>query len=155
MDLNKAQVIGNITQDIELKQTPNGQSVTNFGVATNRRWTDSSWNMQEQTEFHNIVLWWKLAEIAWQYLQKGRKIFLEWRLQTRTWEAQDWTKRYRTEIVWENMIMLWWKWDNDWSSNSNFTPNNNSSSNFSNSTPAVKKSIPKQEEEISIEDIPF
>jgi len=155
MDLNKAQVIGNITQDIELKQTPNGQSVTNFGVATNRRWTDSSWNMQEQTEFHNIVLWWKLAEIAWQYLQKGRKIFLEWRLQTRTWEAQDWTKRYRTEIVWENMIMLWWKWENDWSSNSNFTPNNNSSSNFSNSTPAVKKSIPKQEEEISIEDIPF
>ena len=70
MDLNKAQVIGNVTQDIELKQTPNGQNVTSFSVATNRSWTDSSGNKQEQTEFHNIVLWGKLAEIAGQYITK-------------------------------------------------------------------------------------
>jgi|TARA_Y100001960_G_C14586903_1_gene783639 single-strand DNA-binding protein len=106
MDLNKAQVIGRITQDIELKQTPNGQNVCSFSVATNRNWTDSSGMRQEQAEFHNIVLWAKLAEIAGQYLTKGQKVFIEGRLQTRSWEAQDGTKRYRTEIVGENMIML-------------------------------------------------
>lgn len=147
MDLNKAQVIGRITQDLELKQTPNGQSVISFSVATNRNWTDSSGMKQEQVEFHNIVFWGKLAEIAWEYLNKWSKLFVEWRLQTRTWEAQDWTKRYKTEIVWENMIMLDSKWD------SNNTISNNSFE--SNSTPAVKKTTPKKEEEISIEDIPF
>jgi len=147
MDLNKAQIIGRITQDLELKQTPNGQSVISFSVATNRNWNDSNWMRQEQVEFHNVVLWWKLAEIAWEYLNKWSKLFLEWRLQTRTWEAQDWTKRYKTEVVWENMIMLDSKWDS-----SNTSSNNSFDSN---STPAVKKSTPKKEEEISIEDIPF
>ena len=148
MDLNKAQVIGRITQDLELKQTPNGQNVISFSVATNRNWTDSSGMKQEQVEFHNIVFWWKLAEIAWQYLKKWSKLFIEWRLQTRSWEAQDWTKRYRTEIVWENMIMLDSRWDDSW-----FTPS--SSDTAKNDTPAVKKSKPKKEEEISVEDIPF
>ncbi len=145
MDLNKAQIIGRITQDLELKQTPNGQSVISFSVATNRNWTDSSWIKQEQVEFHNVVLWGKLAEIADKYLNKWSKIFIEWRLQTRTWEAQDWTKRYKTEIVWENMIMLDSKSDSE-------SFQSNSSTNES---PAVKKTNPKVEEEISIEDIPF
>ncbi len=151
MDLNKAQIIGRITQDLELKQTPNGQNVLSFSLATNRNWVDSSWTKQEQVEFHNIVLWWKLSEIAAQYLGKWRKVYIEGRLQTRSWEAQDGTKRYKTEIVWENMIMLDWK--NEGQSN-----NNNSSywhDNYNNDSPAVKKSSPKQEEEISIEDIPF
>lgn len=147
MDLNKAQVIGRITQDLELKQTPNGQNVLSFSLATNRNWIDWSGNKQEQVEFHNIVLWWKLAEIAMQYCGKWRRIFIEGRLQTRTWEAQDGTKRYKTEIVWENMIMLDWK--SEWSSD-----NSNSFSN-ENASPAIRKSSPKQEEEISIEDIPF
>lgn len=147
MDLNKAQVIGRITQDLELKQTPNGQNVLSFSLATNRNWTDSTWNKQEQVEFHNVVLWGKLAEIAMQYLWKWRRVFIEGRLQTRTWEAQDGTKRYKTEIVWENMIMLDAK--SEWGSE-----NNNSFSN-ENSSPAIRKSSPKQEEEISIEDIPF
>ncbi len=152
MDLNKAQVIGNVTQDIELKQTPNGQNVTSFSIATNRSWTDSSGNKQEQTEFHNIVLWGKLAEIAGQYVIKGQKLFLEWRLQTRNWEAQDGSKRYRTEIVWDNLIMLGRKGESsEWA---NHTPKTNNSFN-STSTPTIKKSVPKQEEEISIEDIPF
>ncbi len=147
MDLNKAQIIGRITQDLELKQTPNGQNVMSFSVATNRNWTDSSWMKQEQVEFHNVVLWWKLSEIANQYLWKWKKVYIEWRIQTRSWEAQDWTKRYKTEIVWENMIMLDSKNDSMWESFSNSSDTNN--------TPAVKKSSPKQEEEISIEDIPF
>ena len=146
MDLNKAQIIGRITQDLELKQTPNGQNVTSFSVATNRNWTDSSWIKQEQVEFHNVVLWWKLAEIANQYLSKWKKIFIEWRIQTRSWEAQDGTKRYKTEIVWENMIMLDSK--SEWESN--FWREE-----WMNNSPAVKKSTPKNEEEISIEDIPF
>jgi len=146
MDLNKVQIIGNITQDIELKQTPNWQNVTSFSVATNRNWTDASWMRQEQAEFHNIVLWWKLAEIAAQYLWKWKKVYIEGRLQTRNWEAQDWTKRYKTEIIWTNMIML----DGNNSSNTNLETNN-----ITNETPAVKKNITKKEEEISVEDIPF
>ncbi|MCD5385044.1 single-stranded DNA-binding protein [Candidatus Gracilibacteria bacterium] len=145
MDLNKAQIIGRITQDLELKQTPNGQSVISFSVATNRNWTDSSGIKQEQVEFHNVVLWGKLAEIADKYLNKGSKIFIEGRLQTRTWEAQDGTKRYKTEIVGENMIMLDSKSDSE-------SFQSNSSTNES---PAIKKTNPKEEEEISIEDIPF
>lgn len=144
MDLNKVQIIGNITQDIELKQTPNGQNVCSFSVATNRNWTDASWVKQEQAEFHNIVMWWKLAEICGQYLQKWKKVYIEWRLQTRNWEAQDGSKRYRTEIVGENMIML----DRSgWEASMSSTPGND--------TPAVSKSTPKPEEEISVEDIPF
>lgn len=145
MDLNKAQVIGRITQDLELKQTPNGQNVLSFSVATNRNWVDWTWNKQEQVEFHNVVLWWKLAEIAMQYCGKWKRVFIEGRLQTRTWEAQDWTKRYKTEIVWENMIML---------DSKNENTESNSFSN-ENASPAIRKSSPKQEEEISIEDIPF
>ena len=104
---------------------------------------------QDQTEFHSIVLWGKLAEIAGQYLTKWRQVYIEWRLQTRNWEAQDWTKRYKTEIVWENLIMLWNKSDNV------SYEQGSSSENYSNETPAVKKTTPKVEEEISIEDIPF
>lgn len=147
MDLNKVQLIGNITQDIELKQTPNGQNVCSFSLATNRSWTDGSGVKQEVAEFHSIVLWGKLAEIAGQYLHKGKKVYIEGRLQTRNWEAQDGSKRYKTEIVGENMIMLDGN-RNTWDFGGS-TPMGESSSG------AVKKSAPKQEEEISIEDIPF
>ncbi len=146
MDLNKVQIIGNITQDVELRQTPNGQNVCSLSIATNRSWTDGSGMKQEQAEFHNVVLWGKLSEIAGQYLQKGKKVYIEGRLQTRNWEAQDGTKRYRTEIVGENMIML---------SGAGEANNMGSSKPMTNDTPAVKSSKPKQEEEISVEDIPF
>ena len=106
MDLNKVQLIWNITQNIEVKQTPNWQKVASFSLATNRNWVDNSWNKQEIAEFHNIILWGKLAEIAGQYISKWQKVYIEWRLQTKVWEAQDWTKRYKTEIIWENMIMF-------------------------------------------------
>ncbi len=104
--LNKAQIIGNLTREPELKQTNNGQPVCTFGVATNRYWTDSSGAKRDEAEYHNIVAWGKLAEICGQYLKKGTKVFIEGRLQTRNWEDDAGTKHYRTEIVANDMIIL-------------------------------------------------
>ena len=104
--LNRAQIVGNLTRDPEMRYTPNGQAVCSFGVATNRRWKDQSGNLQEATEFHNIVAWGKLAEICSQIMHKGSKVYLEGRLQTRSWEGQDGAKRNRTEIVTDNFILL-------------------------------------------------
>lgn len=99
-DFNQAIVLGNLTKDPELRYTPNGQAVTSFSVATNRRWTNKeNGQMQEATEFHNVVAWGKLAEICNQILYKGRKALIVGRLQTRNWEGQDGIKRYTTEIV--------------------------------------------------------
>jgi single-strand DNA-binding protein len=104
--LNRAQIIGNLTRDPELRTTASGQTVGNFGVATSSVWTDAAGQRQEKTEFHNIVVWGKLADICGQYLHKGKKVFVEGRLQTREWEAQDGQKRRTTEIVADSMIML-------------------------------------------------
>lgn len=104
--LNKAQVIGNLTRDPELKQTTGGQSVCTLGVATNRYWTDSSGQKRDEAEYHNIVCWGKLAEICAQYLKKGMKVFFDGRLQTRNWEDDAGIKHYRTEIVAQDMIIL-------------------------------------------------
>lgn len=106
MDLNKVMIIGRLTRDPESRATPNGQNVCSFGVATNRVWTDASGARQERPEFHNLVAWGKLAEICGQYLHKGSRGYFEGRLQTRDWEGQDGIKRYRTEVVLDNMIML-------------------------------------------------
>lgn len=106
MNLNRAMIIGNLTRDPELRTTPSGQSVCNFSVATSYQWTDQAGQKQEKVEYHNIVAWGKLADICSQYLGKGRKVYVEGRLQTREWEAQDGGKRNRTEIIAENMIML-------------------------------------------------
>jgi single-strand DNA-binding protein len=106
MDLNKVMIIGNITQDPESRSTPEGQNVCNFSVATNLVWTDKSGQKQQRPEFHNIVAWRKLADICAQYLKKGKKVYIEGRLQTRNWLGKDGVKRYRTEIIADNMIML-------------------------------------------------
>ncbi|MDP3244208.1 MAG: single-stranded DNA-binding protein [bacterium] len=106
MDLNKVMLIGNLTRAPEGRTTANGQTVCSFGLATNRVWTDASGQKQTQAEFHNIVAWGKLADICTQYLAKGRKTYVEGRLQTREWEGQDGVKRQRTEIVADNMIIL-------------------------------------------------
>ena len=106
MNLNKAMIIGNLTRDPEVKNTPAGATVASFGVATNFIWTDQSGQKQERAEFHNVVAWRRLAEICGQYLRKGSKVYIEGRLQTKDWTGQDGVKRYRTEIVAENMIML-------------------------------------------------
>jgi single-strand DNA-binding protein len=104
--LNKVMIIGNLTRDPELKYTPQGTAVSSFSIATNREWTDSSGQKQEGAEFHRVVAWGKLAEICSQILQKGRKIFIEGRLQTRQWKTQDGQDRQVTEIVMEEMIAL-------------------------------------------------
>lgn len=106
MNLNKALLIGNLTRDPEARTTPDGTPVTTFSVATNLRWTDANGNRQEKVEYHNIVAWRKLAEICGQYLRKGSKVYVEGRIQTRQWEDQQKQKRYRTEIIAENLIML-------------------------------------------------
>ena len=104
--LNRVEIIGNLTRDPELRYTPNGQPVAAFGVATNMVWTDKSGEKQQKAEFHNVVAWRKLAEICAEYLQKGRQVYVEGRLETRNWEGQDGVKRNRTEIVTNNVIFL-------------------------------------------------
>src|SRR3990167_6938727 len=104
--LNRAQIVGNVTRDPEMRYTPNGQAVCSFGVASNRRWKDKDGNLQEQTEFHNVVAWAKLAELMAQLVHKGSKLYVEGRLQTRSWEGQDGGKRNRTEIVMNDFILL-------------------------------------------------
>lgn len=106
MDLNKVMIIGNVTRDPEMRATPDGIPVTSFGVATNLRWTDQQGQKQEKVEYHNVVAWRKLAEICSQYIKKGSKVYVEGRLQTRSWDDQNGNKHYRTEIIAENMIML-------------------------------------------------
>lgn len=106
MNLNKVVLIGRLTSDPESRTIPSGQNVCSFGLATNRTWTNKQTNQKEEkTEFHNIVLWGRLAEIASQYLNKGSLTCIEGRLQTRSWQDQSGTKKYRTEIVGENIQM--------------------------------------------------
>jgi len=104
--LNKAQIIGNVTRDPEVRETKNGQKVCTLGVATNRRWKEANGEYREEAEFHNVVCWGKLAELAEQLLKKGTKVFFEGRLQTRNWEDEGGIKHYRTEIVAQDMIVL-------------------------------------------------
>ena len=166
MDLNKAQIIGRLTRDPEVRTTPSGVSVTSFGVATNFVWKDADGNRKEAVEFHNIVGWRRLGEIMGQYLRKGSRVFIEGRLQTRNWEGQDGSKRNRTEIVADNLIMLDSKRDNEakmsesptYESTSSDQPKKEDLSNEVSTSPedgSTKGEVPTEAEEISVEDIPF
>ena len=105
--VNKVILIGNLGGDPEVRYTPNGAAVVNVNLATNESWTDRNTNeRQERTEWHRLVLWSKLAEIAGQYLRKGSKVYVEGRLQTRSWDDQSGQKRYTTEVVVNDMQML-------------------------------------------------
>lgn len=103
MNFNQAIVLGNVTFDPVLRKTPAGQSITSFGVATNRSWTDKAGQKQESAEFHNVVAWGKLAELSNSYLTKGSLVLVEGRLQTRSWEDKNGVKRSVTEIVAEGI----------------------------------------------------
>lgn len=104
--LNRVQLIGNLTRDPELRYTPQGTAVCSFGIATNRSWTTDAGEKKEDAEFHRIVAWNKLAELCSQFLVKGRKVFVEGRLSTRSWNAQDGSQRQATEIIISDMILL-------------------------------------------------
>lgn len=105
--VNKVILVGNLGRDPEVRTTPNGQPVASFSLATNRKWKDRDGNRQEQTEWHNIVCWGRQAEVAGQYLTKGKQIYVEGRLQTRSWDdRQSGEKKYRTEVICENFQML-------------------------------------------------
>lgn len=106
MDLNKAMIIGRLTQDPELKSTQGGQSVCRFSIATNFSWSDGQGGRNERVEYHNVVAWRKLADICGQYLSKGKRVYVEGRLQTSSWDDQQGNKKYKTEIIVDNMIML-------------------------------------------------
>jgi single-strand DNA-binding protein len=98
-DLNMVFLMGNLTRDPELRYTPNGQAVASFAIATNRRWTDQSGEQKDAVEYTDIVVWGKMAEVVSNYLKKGRRVHVIGRMQTRNWEAQDGSKRNKTEVV--------------------------------------------------------
>jgi len=148
MYINKAMVFGNLTRDPELKTLPSGMSVTSFAIATNRVYNDRDGKRQEQTEYHNVVVFGKQAETASKYLKKGASAYVEGRLQTRSWE-QDGTKKYMTEIVADRV---------------QFGPRGNGEgSSYGGGSTAGASNVPDEapklpdypEEEINPEDIPF
>ena len=104
--VNKVILIGNLGSDPELRQTPSGTSVATFTLATNEAWNDKDGQKQERTEWHRVVAWGRLAEICGQYLHKGRQVYIEGRLTTRSWEDKQGNQRKTTEVIAQNMQML-------------------------------------------------
>ena len=104
--INKVILIGNITKDPDIKTLPSGQGLATFSLATNRTWKDKDGVKKEQAEYHNIVIFGKLSEVVANYCKKGMKVYIEGRLQTRSWDDQNGVKKYRTEIIGENLSML-------------------------------------------------
>ena len=157
MNVNKVILVGRLTRDPEVRTTPTGQSVTSVSIATNSSWKDKSGQKQERTEFHNIVIWGRLAEIAGQYLTKGQEAYFEGRLQTRKYTGKDGIERRVTEIVAENM-QLGSRAQGSAQSGNGYNPARPVAA-----TPAaasVEEEIPtinleEEAEEIKIEDVPF
>lgn len=157
--LNRVQLIGNLTRDPELRYTPNGTAVCTFGLATNRAWKTESGEKHEEADFHRIVAWNKLAEICSQFLTKGRKTYVEGRLSTRNWTAQDGTQKTTTEIVISDMILL------DSNRPREVEPENNVEEKETDKKTDSKKEKEKKEEkkspeevseeEVAPDDIPF
>ncbi len=154
--LNKVQLIGNLTANPEVRETPNGQKVATFSVATTRVWKDAAGEKKEQTEFHNVVVWRGLAEVAEKYVTKGQKVYIEGYLQTRSWEDNTGAKRYRTEIIGDNLIMLSSK--KDGTKTEDEFPQDDApefDEKPAAKSPAKKKPNFRKDDEIHIEDIPF
>ena len=149
---NQAIIMGNLTRDPELRTTPSGQQVASFAVATNRQWQDGNGERKEAVEYHEIVAWAKLGELAAQYLAKGRKVLVVGRLQTQSWE-KDGIKRQRTEIVASDISFL----DGRNDSGSDYTP----SSDDGDTKPAATKPAADVviedlgNDEVNLDDIPF
>jgi len=168
MDLNKVMIIGRLTRDPELRTTPSGINVCQMGVATSYVYTNQATGQKvENTEFHNVVLWRRLGEVAHQYLKKGNQIYIEGRLQTRSWDATDGQKKYRTEIIADNMIMLGGKNSGSTSSaptpggsyqgptSAQIKPSNPTPSDSGQPAPTEELPTIQQGEDINVENIPF
>lgn len=145
--LNMVQLIWNLTADPEIRTTPNGNSVASFSIATEQVWKDAAGETQKKADFHNCIAWNKLAEILEKFTSKWKKLYVQGRLQTRTWDNEAWEKKYKTEIVVENLTLLtpkgyWWSKEeeepDEWAAEEK----------------KVKKPI-KVDESLSIDDIPF
>lgn len=157
MNLNKIFVLGNLTRDPESRALPSGQNVVNFSVATNRVWNDKNGARQEDTQFHNIVVFGKMADVCAKYLNKGKMVLVEGRIQNRSWDAPDGTKKYRTEIIAEGIQL------GPRSAGAGGSGPGQEASLTSNAAKPIKKEIPTEEipiieqntEEIDVSDIPF
>jgi len=157
MNLNKVQLIGRLTRDPEVRTTTSGQTVTSISLATNRFWKDKNGQRQDQTEFHNVILWGRLGEIAGQYLTKGQEAYIEGRLQTRKYTAKDGTERRVIEIIAENMQLGARAQGNSYAQSQTST---RSAKPASAPTEAPAEEIPtinldEEQDEIKIEDVPF
>ncbi len=155
MYINKAILIGNLTKDPEKRMLPNGTAVTSLSLATNRVWKDKDGNKQESTDYHNVVVFGRPAETAAQYLKKGQSAYVEGRIQTRSWDDKDGTKKYRTEIV-ADAVQFGAKAGGDGSYNN--APSNNASGQETSvkSEPTdVGGQIDYPADDINPEDIPF
>lgn len=160
MNVNKVILVGRLTKDPEVRNTPSGQSVATISLATNRVWKDKNGQKQEQTEFHNVVLWGRLAEIAGQYLTKGQEAYFEGRLQTRKFTGKDGMERRTTEIVAENMQLGSRARGAASGYNSPTAPAPRPAQTAAEPIPAQEEQIPTinlddEEEEVKIEDVPF
>lgn len=154
MYINKAIIIGNLTRDPEKRSLPNGTVVTSLSLATNRVWKDKDGNKQENTDYHNVVVFGRPAETAAQYLQKGQSVYVEGRIQTRSWDDKDGTKKYRTEIV-ADSVQFGQK-SGGTSANTSSNQSSNQAPNSVNSEPTdVGGQIEYPADDIDPEDIPF
>ncbi len=149
-DINKVMLIGNLTRDPEIRTTANGQTVASFAVACNRSWNDAQGVRQDAVEYIDIVAWGKLAEIVGQIYKKGRRTYVEGRLQTRSWDGQDGIKRYKTEVIASELLLQ----DSQRASGESASevvrnPETPVAAGDVSTSPAGK------DEEINIEDIPF
>jgi len=154
MNLNKVFLIGNLTRDPELKTLPSGSSVASFGVATNRVWRNQQGEKQEEVQFHNVVVFGKQAETVSQYLKKGSSALIEGRLQTRNWEAQDGSKRTKTEIVAERVQFGPQRRGGD-AAPANPSASGAKANTGASSKPEELETIQYPDEEINPEEIPF
>jgi single-strand DNA-binding protein len=151
--VNKVILIGNLGKDPEVKYTPQGTAVARLTVATNERFKDKAGEWQDRTEWHNVVLWQRLAEIAGEYLKKGGKVYIEGRLQTRSWDdKQTNQKKYMTEVVANDLVLLSGRSDSGGSGGEGFGSSRGNSNNFDQRTPEHE---PAGASPITDEDIPF
>jgi single-strand DNA-binding protein len=151
--VNKVILIGNLGKDPEVKYTPQGTPVAKFSLATNERWKDKNGEWQDRTEWHNIVAWQRLAEIVGEYVKKGQKLYIEGRIQTRSWDDKDGQKKYMTEIVANDLVLLSGRGDGEHDGGGSRARGASAGSSFDQRTPEHEPAPAGAA--ITDEDIPF